>query len=677
MRILKFSVLVFTGVILLTGVLSGNRIVEAGDQGAINSIDASEPSIGIPENAACLGCHGYEEFSVATGEQGNEGIRKLYVSPDNFGKSVHGKRSCVECHKDISQIPHQKNVTRKVDCIKCHQSVWEKNALGKNNLREPQRIGVVVQQIEHYMGSVHAQPSKEDPSKPNASCYDCHDAHYVYPITRTVFAQWKQMESKAFTELRLKTPDMCAKCHPAQRDQYLTSVHGTEVFQRANPRAAVCIDCHTAHHIKSPQTDPFKLEVTRNCGNCHNNQWKTYTSTYHGKVNILGYAYTAKCFDCHGHHEIQRVDDETSIVNKKNRLKTCQKCHEDATEGFVTFEPHGHTQDFNRFPYIWIASKSMILLLAGVFAFFWTHTALWFYREYKDRKQGKTRPHVQMGRLPQKEGKYVRRFAPMWRLAHLLFAIAIMMLALTGSGLLYAGSFWAPTVMKLLGGPETAAILHRIGASTFIILFVGHLLYITYYIIQNWRTFRPFGPTSLIPNLQDFRDIAAMFKWFFGKRPRPVFDRWTYWEKFDYWAPFWGMMIIGITGGMLWFPEVTASVLPGWVFNVATIIHGEEAFLAIVFLFTVHYFNCHFRPDKFPQDIVMFTGTMPLEEYKREHTMEFRRLLETGELEKYLVDAPSRLMTLSSRILGAFLIIFGLMLLILVLLGFWENMLFG
>jgi cytochrome b subunit of formate dehydrogenase len=137
------------------------------------------------------------------------------------------------------------------------------------------------------------------------------------------------------------------------------------------------------------------------------------------------------------------------------------------------------------------------------------------------------------------------------------------------------------------------------------------------------------------------------------------------------------MVIIGISGFILWFPEATASVLPGRVFNVATILHGEEAFLAIVFLFTVHYFNSHFRPDKFPQDIVMFTGALPLEEFKRDHTLEYRRLVETGELEKYLVDAPSRLMTLSSKILGAFLIIFGLMLLILVLLGFWEKVLFG
>jgi cytochrome b subunit of formate dehydrogenase len=180
-----------------------------------------------------------------------------------------------------------------------------------------------------------------------------------------------------------------------------------------------------------------------------------------------------------------------------------------------------------------------------------------------------------------------------------------------------------------------------------------------------------------MPNWKDFRDARDMFKWFFGKGPRPIFDRWAYWEKFDYWAPFWGLTIVGVSGIMMWFPGITSSYLPGWVFNVATIVHGEEAFLAAVFLFTVHYFNSHFRPDKFPQDIVMFTGAVPLEEFRKEHTLEYNSLLESGQLEKYLVDAPSKPMTLGSKILGMTLIIAGLGLLTLVLLGFWGNVLFG
>jgi hypothetical protein len=129
------------------------------------------------------------------------------------------------------------------------------------------------------------------------------------------------------------------------------------------------------------------------------------------------------------------------------------------------------------------------------------------------------------------------------------------------------------------------------------------------------------------------------------------------------------MAIIGGSGMMLAFPGTTASVLPGWMFNVATIVHGEEAVLAAVFLFTVHFFNNHFRPDKFPLDVVMFTGAVPLEEFRREHALEYQRLVEAGELEKQQVDAPSRAMTLGSKVLGFTLIAFGLTLLLLVLTG--------
>jgi hypothetical protein len=73
----------------------------------------------------------------------------------------------------------------------------------------------------------------------------------------------------------------------------------------------------------------------------------------------------------------------------------------------------------------------------------------------------------------------------------------------------------------------------------------------------------------------------------------------------------------------------------------------------------------------------MFTGVLPLEEFKREHTVEYKRLVETGQLEKYLVDAPSQPMTTGSKILGFALMAIGMTLLILVLLGFTGRLMAG
>jgi cytochrome b subunit of formate dehydrogenase len=164
-----------------------------------------------------------------------------------------------------------------------------------------------------------------------------------------------------------------------------------------------------------------------------------------------------------------------------------------------------------------------------------------------------------------------------------------------------------------------------------------------------------------------------MFKWFFGQGPRPKFDRWTYWEKFDYWAPFWGVTIIGVSGLIMWLPGFFGTFLPGWIFNVAAVFHGEEAFLAVVFLFTVHFFNNHFRPDKFPVEVMMFTGTMSLEEFKNDHALEYERLLKSGELQNRLIDAPSPAMVKGSKILAFTLIAVGLTLLTLVGIGFFKG----
>ena len=221
---------------------------------------------------------------------------------------------------------------------------------------------------------------------------------------------------------------------------------------------------------------------------------------------------------------------------------------------------------------------------------------------------------------------------------------------------------------------NTSRPTHRIFAVTFVAIFFAHIGYVVVRIGRNWRSFQWFGPYSYIPNLKDLQDALGMFKWFFGLAPKPLFDRWTYWEKFDYWAPFWGVTIIGMSGAMLWFKTLTASVLPGWVFNVAMIFHGEEAFLAAGFLFTVHFFNNHWRPETFPLDILMFTGSMPLEKFRREHSIEYDRLVRTGELQEHLVEAPSRPMRLGSEILGFTLMACGLILLIFILSGFIRSL---
>jgi hypothetical protein len=310
-------------------------------------------------------------------------------------------------------------------------------------------------------------------------------------------------------------------------DHFAGSVHG---------KALRCVDCHTTitglpHNnvAKTPADwDRTKLAITKNCIACHAKAAQGYTETYHGQVIALGFADGATCSDCHGSHAILRASNPASSVAPANLLKTCQKCHQDATAGFATFQPHATTDDFARYPYTWLASKFVNLAVGGVLLFFWIHSALWFYREYRDRQQQKPRPHVRAQAVPQGDGRYVQRWSATWRWAHLLFALSIILLVATGVTLLYPNTAWAPLLERAMGGPQIAGLIHRVSAVVMVAVFAWHIVYAAIHIARNWATFKVFGPYSLMPNWQDAADFAAMFKWFFGRRPRPTFDHWNY-----------------------------------------------------------------------------------------------------------------------------------------------------
>jgi hypothetical protein len=144
------------------------------------------------------------------------------------------------------------------------------------------------------------------------------------------------------------------------------------------------------------------------------------------------------------------------------------------------------------------------------------------------------------------------------------------------------------------------------------------------------------GEGSMMPRWQDAKDMFNHLRWFLWLGPKPKFGRFTYWEKFDYFAVFWGVLVIGSSGFVLWYPEFFTTVLPGWVINLAHIIHSEEALLATAFIFTIH-FNGHLRPDKFPFDDVIFTGRESTEEMERERVREIEHLKSEDRLESLVV----------------------------------------
>jgi cytochrome b subunit of formate dehydrogenase len=233
-----------------------------------------------------------------------------------------------------------------------------------------------------------------------------------------------------------------------------------------------------------------------------------------------------------------------------------------------------------------------------------------------------------------------QRFTRLNRTLHIFLIMSFLTLALTGLTLKFSYTGWAVVLSHLLGGFESAGYLHRFAAVIMFSVFTIHIVDLVRMKKREGRSWpgMVFNPGSMMFNRKDLADFLGSVKWFVGKGPRPRYGRWTYWEKFDYFAVFWGVAIIGSTGLMLWFPEFFTNFIPGWLLNVATIIHSDEALLAVGFIFTVHFFNTHLRPEKFPMDIVIFTGRMDVEELALDKPAEYEELVASGKLDGRLVE---------------------------------------
>lgn len=266
--------------------------------------------------------------------------------------------------------------------------------------------------------------------------------------------------------------------------------------------------------------------------------------------------------------------------------------------------------------------------------------------------------------------QYIWRFEPFLSFLHILVIISFLALAFTGMTIKFSGVGVFQFASKIMGGYEVTGFIHRFAAVITFTYFILHIWYLIKKVTKEKKDFKYMftGENSMVPNLRDWKEFVGTVKWFFGVGNRPDYGRWTYWEKFDYFAVFWGVAVIGGSGLMLWFPEFfTALGLPGWLINVATIIHSDEALLATGFIFTIHFFNTHFRPDKFPMDKVIFTGRVPLEEFKKDRPREYQILVETNRLEKRLAPPPPEWLVKSARIFGFTALTIGLSIIVMII----------
>jgi predicted CXXCH cytochrome family protein len=544
--------------------------------------------------------------------------------------SVHGQLAaagdpdapvCLDCHgyhdTQDQRVPTSPTYPRNVPdlCAKCHRQ-------GETAAR---RLHSEIPDIvESYAMSIHGKGLVESGLVVSATCTNCHTAHHPAKA---------DLEDSSVHPSKIAAT--CGQCHHGIEETFRTSIHWPENVD-SDRDLPTCEDCHTSHTIGRTDAEGFRFTMMEQCGRCHSDEAETFFDTYHGKVSRLGSEGAAKCYDCHGKHDILPIADPDSSLSRRNVVDTCAQCHPGAHRKFAGYLTHATHHDPEKYPYLFYAFWFMTALLVGTLTFAILHSLAWLWRLLRTRDQW-----VQHKSAP-RERFYVR-FSRTQRIMHLIMMLSFFALALTGMALKFSYMGWAVLLSRVLGGFDTMGVLHRIGAVTLMGLFIFHL----YQALEmkrrsghGWIAFM-FAKNSMSLTLRDLREVWQSIKWFFGRGPRPHYGRFTYWEKFDYLAVFWGVFVIGSTGLVLWFPELFTRFLPGWSINVATIIHSDEALLAVAFIFTIHFFNTHFRPDKFPMDPVIFTGRVPLEELRHDKPGEYEELMASGsleEIESKLVD---------------------------------------
>ena len=580
-------------------------------------IAAAAPSSQAADRDNCLLCHQFRGLSRLDLET-NE-LRLFFCSAEYYAnrEGPHARVDCTGCHNvdEVRVIPH--TVRTPVDCTQtCH--IVQATGVGLRFGHE--RIG---QSLEH---SVHTEERLRelvfDPPllRPGQStCLYCHD--------QPVFG-FEQGIPSGFRSHSGGT--RCDTCHG---EEFRLDI---EYFAK-----------HTAARMKPARTVKQLAQV---CAVCHSDPAvleqigghdvvASYLHSFHGKAGLLGSTYTATCVDCHSSHDgdqhmMLAKDDSESSIYPANVPDTCRTtaCHPGAPPEMSAAAVHLEIDASQKTPEFFVAAF-FILMTATVMAIFFLTVILDLLNSIIRRADPDHHRLVVLAKKVQEhpEGRrLIERMSVHQRVQHWLMAIPFIMLVVTGMPIKFADADWAQSLVKSVGELGLLRLAHRFAGVLLITVFIYHVGWL---LTALWRQIRadkrrgvriPIwkriynAPQMLTP--QDALDFLHLFAHLlFLRKERPRFGRFNFFEKFEYWAVFWGMPVMGLSGLALWGNDEVAQLFTGRFLNFAFIIHSDEAYLAFIYIAAIHFFSVIFAPIVVPLSLGTLSGQAPARELVEGH----------------------------------------------------------
>ncbi|HTO95201.1 MAG TPA: cytochrome b/b6 domain-containing protein [Bacteroidota bacterium] len=581
----------------------------------------------------CADCHGNhaiaavtsespdarKQFAVAVCSRCHAAEQTHFVASDHglaLASGVRGAPTCIDCHdehdvrkpSDVSAPTNHASVAAM--CLRCH--------LDNPDVRN--RVGPSAGFVSSYENSVHARAVQHGDSAA-ATCTDCHGSHDM-----------RKGSNPQSGVARKNIAATCGRCHAAVLAEYRGSIHGTK-FASGVTASAVCTDCHGEHNILSPRDSASPI-AARNvsaqvCSPCHasvrltrkfglaSDRFQTFADSYHGLAGEAGSVEVANCASCHGVHDIKPSSDSTSRISRQNIARTCGTCHPGANENFAKGSVHVIASSGNE-QVLYIVATGYIALIAVVVGGMFLHNLLDFLRKSR-RKLGERRgaaAHNHTGH------RLYLRMSFEERIQHGALLLSFFTLVLTGFALRFPDAWWVAPVRDISPLAFAArGILHRAAAVVLVLAGAYHIYYVTA-VPRGKRLLR-----DLLPVPQDVRDAVGVLKYNLGISPiKPLFGRFSYIEKSEYWALVWGTIVMAVTGVILWFDNTFLGILTKLWWDVARTVHYYEAWLATLAVIVWHFYFIMFNPDVYPINLAFWKGTLTEGEMAEEHPLELEEL---------------------------------------------------